>query len=433
MVMMCTYLTGQLPFKEVYLHTIIRDKEGRKMSKSLGNVVDPMDVRNGITLEDLHERLLEGNLDPAELERAKEGQKRQFPDGIKECGVDALRFALCAFAQPGRDINLDVQRIVGYRNFCNKIYNAVKLVMMQLGDDYKPLAWDAKTKNESTEDLWMLSRLSAAITTTNQCLSAYDFPGATTAVYNLWLYDFANNYLEMIKPVFRGSDAKRQTAVRNVLFKVVDNGLRLLSPFMPFLTEELWQRLPTCRGENDLVDPPSITVAAFPVTGSFSNPKIEALINFVLETVKASRHIKQEYLPASAKPDVYLRPIDEDAYHTLQQFEELMSTLIGATARVLPVGDPVPKGCALEATSDVEVHLMVKGLVDPQQEIEKLEKKLAGVQERLSKIESDEQQETYLTAVPQEVRDANSKKKADLQTQLEVMSTGIKRYQSLLD
>ncbi|XP_042234807.1 valine--tRNA ligase-like [Homarus americanus] len=132
-------LLGKLPFKQVYLHAMVRDAHGRKMSKSLGNVIDPMDVINGITLQDLNKQLDENsNLDPREIAKAKEGQKHDYPQGIPECGTDALRFALCAYTAQGRDINLDVLRVNGYRNFCNKLWNATKFAMMNIGKDFKP-------------------------------------------------------------------------------------------------------------------------------------------------------------------------------------------------------------------------------------------------------------------------------------------------------
>eukprot|EP00730_Choanoeca_flexa_P002357 TRINITY_DN11021_c0_g1_i1.p1 TRINITY_DN11021_c0_g1~~TRINITY_DN11021_c0_g1_i1.p1 ORF type:complete len:1070 (+),score=320.61 TRINITY_DN11021_c0_g1_i1:39-3248(+) len=432
MVMMCTYLTGQLPFKEVYLHSMVRDKEGRKMSKSLGNVVDPMDVRNGITLETLHERLKQGNLDPREHGRAIEGQKRQFPDGIKECGVDALRFALCSFLTPGRDINLDVQRVFGYRTFCNKVYNAFKLVSSKLGDDYKPLAWDKLTGHEAPEDLWILSRLSSAVTEVNKGLKTYDFPAATTAVYSLWLYDFANSYLEMIKPVFQSDgDAKRQAAVRNCLFKIMDNGLRLLSPFMPFLAEELWQRLPTCRGENDLVDPPSITVAAFPVTPRFSDEASEAVMTFVLEVVKSTRSIKAEYLRANQQPKVYIRCLDDDSFNTLEQFAVMIGLLTFTEAEVLRPNTDIPEGCVSSVSSDLEIFLMVKGMVDVEQEVKKLVKKQSQEQARMQKLEQKIASESYKTKVPADVQAADAKKLEDLKTSLALLEADVKRYQSL--
>ncbi|XP_042636050.1 valine--tRNA ligase-like, partial [Catharus ustulatus] len=200
MVMLGLALTGKLPFKEVYLHAIVRDAHGRKMSKSLGNVIDPLDVIKGVSLQELHQQLESSNLDPAELERAREGQKRDFPEGIPECGTDALRFALCAYTAQGRDINLDVGRVLGYRHFCNKVWNGAKFVLRALGEGWRPLP-KLQVSRLSLADRWIRSRLSRAVRGCGAALGAFDFPGATTAVHGFWVYEFCDVYLECAKPV----------------------------------------------------------------------------------------------------------------------------------------------------------------------------------------------------------------------------------------
>lgn len=180
--------------REVYLHPIVRDAHGRKMSKSLGNVVDPMDVIRGITLDELHSQLLDSNLDPSEVDRAKQGQRQDYPDGIPECGTDALRFALCSMCS-GRDINLDILRVQGYRFFCNKIWNATRFALNYLANDFQVPSDNRLIGNETPMDLWMLSRLAAAVADVNKGFSSYDFPLITTSVYNVWLYELCDVYL----------------------------------------------------------------------------------------------------------------------------------------------------------------------------------------------------------------------------------------------
>jgi valyl-tRNA synthetase len=197
---------------------MVRDAHGRKMSKTLGNVIDPLDVVEGITLEGLHQQLYEGNLDEREIKRAMQGQKEDYPDGIPECGSDALRFALCAYTAQGRDINLDVKRVVGYRHFCNKLWNATKFALFSLGADFKPSPTFEPSGSETLVDQWILSRLAYAVNTVNEGFKVYNFPAVTTAIYNLWLYEICDVYLEYLKPVIRdGSEAEVLTA-RNVLY-----------------------------------------------------------------------------------------------------------------------------------------------------------------------------------------------------------------------
>uniref|UniRef100_A0A4W5M5S0 valine--tRNA ligase n=1 Tax=Hucho hucho TaxID=62062 RepID=A0A4W5M5S0_9TELE len=253
MVMMGLKLTGKLPFKEVYLHAVVRDAHGRKMSKSLGNVIDPLDVITGISLEGLYAQLQDSNLDPVEVEKAKQGQKSDYPTGIPECGTDALRFALCAYTSQGRDINMDVNRILGYRHFCNKLWNAVKFAMRTLGDNFVP----SEKAQESVSDRWILSRLCTAVGLCNAGFQAYDFPAITTAIYNFWLYELCDVYL--VRVCLHLSAA----VCRQTLFTCLETGLRLLAPIMPFVGEELYQRLPRRRSQDGH---PSIHVTPYPET-----------------------------------------------------------------------------------------------------------------------------------------------------------------------
>ncbi|RZB44078.1 Valine--tRNA ligase, mitochondrial 1 [Glycine soja] len=191
MVMQGLKLGGDVPFTKIYLHPMVRDAHGRKMSKSLGNVVDPIEVINGISLEGLHKRLEAGNLDPKELAIAIEGQKKDFPNGIDECGVDALRFALVSYTAQSDKINLDIQRVVGYRQWCNKLWNAVRFAMSKLGDDYIPPA------NLIPDVLpfsckWILSVLNKTIFKTVKSLESFEFSQATTAVYSWWQYQLCD-------------------------------------------------------------------------------------------------------------------------------------------------------------------------------------------------------------------------------------------------
>lgn len=262
MVMMGKYLTGKWPFKQVLLHAMVRDAHGRKMSKSLGNVIDPIHVIEGITLEGLNQTLEGGNLDPREIEKAKQGQKQDFPAGISECGTDALRFALCAYTSQGRDINLDINRVVAYRNFCNKIWNATKLAFMVFGADFVPNA-QADSAEHGPMDLWILSRLNRAASEVEAAFKDYDFARATGAIHSFWLYDLCDVYLEAIKPlVGKGADLTTAAAkaAQQTLYTCIEEGLRLLAPFMCFISEELWQRLPKRSADG----PASISVAPYP-------------------------------------------------------------------------------------------------------------------------------------------------------------------------
>lgn len=328
MVMLSLLLCDQLPFKTVYLHSIIRDAHGRKMSKSLGNVIDPVHVINGISLPDLHKTLYESNLNETEIERAKKGQKADFPNGIPECGTDALRFGLLAYTLQGRDINLDIKRIEGYRNFCNKLWNAIKFTMMTLKDDFKPNpANQILTGSESKMDLWILSCAHQATKTVNESFVNYQFAEITDILYDFWLYKFCNTYLECIKPITQAEqdNPEAANAARQTLYTVVDIGLRLLHPLMPFITEELFQRLPR---RSVSTDPPSICVTPYPEVNQFGwarDEQLEQDVAFMEKIVHDVRSCRTEHNLAKTKVPVTLRFVAQSGL--LQRVQPFLNSI----------------------------------------------------------------------------------------------------------
>ncbi|XP_047503607.1 valine--tRNA ligase isoform X1 [Pieris napi] len=412
-------LMGKLPFKEVYLHPMVRDAHGRKMSKSLGNVIDPVDVVTGITLEELHAQLAESNLDPREIEKAKQGQKQDYPNGIPECGTDALRFALCAMTQ-GRDLNLDILRVQGYRFFCNKLWNATKFALMYFPKDtvYKVHESGPLPSTLSMVDKWMMSRLSNAVNKTNEGFQNYDFPAATTACYNLWLYDLCDVYLEYLKPVFAQGSESEKEAARRTLYTVLEYGLKLLSPFMPFVTEELYQRLPRADASC-----PSICVAAYPIASDtpWQSKNLESDVENVMKIVHAIRSTRSEYnIPNKTKTDVYL--ILSEELKILKDVFEKMQCL--ANSRF--VDEAPPAGCSILPISDkIEVHLYLKGLVDAEKEIVKLEKKKEALEQSLKKLKQSMAVDDYETKVPLDVQKTNSEKLTTTEGEMLRLETAI--------
>ncbi|XP_043244873.1 valine--tRNA ligase-like isoform X2 [Amphibalanus amphitrite] len=431
-------LLGKLPFKEVYFHAMVCDAHGRKMSKSLGNVIDPLDVIRGISLEGLHKLLQENtNLDPAEVKRAMQGQKEDYPKGIPECGTDALRFALCAYTTQGRDINLDVLRVQGYRFFCNKLWNATKFAMLYLGDDFRPseqlpAAGGGESGGAEADpmDRWILSRLSAATEACDAGFVNYDFPSATTACYNFWLYDLCDVYLEAIKPVFAGDDAARKESARQVLYTCLETGLRLISPFMPFISEELFQRLP----RRTAACPPSICVTAYPEPAemaAYRDAGLESDVEFAQKVVHAVRSMRAQYnLPNKTRAQLVLRCADTETAERLRRLQAAVTTL-SYSASVQVDGEP-PAGCAIATVSDkCEAHLLLKGLVDPEKERLRLEKRRAQLDATLEKLSAQMAMSDYESKVPQDVRAANTEKHGQLATEIESLVRGLQHLLAL--
>ena len=278
------------------------------MSKSLGNIIDPLDVIDGITLENLHKQLELYNLDPKEIEKAVKGQKEDYPQGIPECGTDALRFALCAYTAQGRDINLDVLRIQGYRHFCNKLWNATKFAMINgLGTKFVPeRSIDYLKSNKASlrpVDRWILSRISETVSICDSGFRNYELTNVTTALFNYWLYDLCDYYIEYLKPSFYSSeesgekkaDEKTFKNSCEILYTCLDVGLRLISPLMPFISEELYQRLPRRQPETDA---PSISVTWYPLPadfGLFRDEKVEEAFELAKQAINKVRSLRSDY------------------------------------------------------------------------------------------------------------------------------------------
>uniref|UniRef100_A0AAQ5Y1C5 Valine--tRNA ligase, mitochondrial n=1 Tax=Amphiprion ocellaris TaxID=80972 RepID=A0AAQ5Y1C5_AMPOC len=270
MVMLGTELTGQLPFKQVIFHSLIRDKYGRKMSKSLGNVIDPLDVIHGVSLEvgTTQTWLKEGNLEPREQLVAMEAQTKDFPNGIPQCGTDALRFALCSHKIQGEDISLSIPQVLGSRHFCNKMWQTLRFTLGVLGDNTAPCF------PLSSMDRWICSRLHSTVVQCEHAFKAYELHTVTSTLYSFWVHSLCDVYMEHIKSVLgqqdpgtviqsdkQDSGSARQMA-STVLYHCVSMSLALLSPFMPFITEELWQRLQPFRSGS--TDQASLCLQPYP-------------------------------------------------------------------------------------------------------------------------------------------------------------------------
>ncbi|KAI9462009.1 tRNA synthetases class I-domain-containing protein [Lactarius psammicola] len=398
MVMLSLRLTGEMPFKEVLCHAMIRDAHGRKMSKSLRNVIDPLDVIQGLFVENLHEKLYEGNLDAAEIERAKLGQKKDFPKGIPQCGTDALRFALCAYSGGGRDINLEILRVEGYRKFCNKIFNATKFAMLKLNESFLPEATPQVPTIPSTvcnSEFPVDSPLP---------LGERNFMAATNAAYNFWLYELCDVYIEAMKPMTDPTvSAETRISAQQTLYTCLDHGLRLLHPFMPFVTEELWQRL--SRRPNDAT--PSIMVSKYPIYDTdFVFDDADKDFDLLFNAIRAGRSLAASY---NIQSDIQIFfHIQDGAEAALFESQKgVITTLTKGckSAKVVRDGSEIPPGCGSTVlTSTISVHILVRGLVDLDAEIAKCEKKLQLARLNLDKVRKVEAQSDYVETVPENVR-----------------------------
>ncbi|KAL9609510.1 MAG: hypothetical protein Q9167_005728 [Letrouitia subvulpina] len=440
MVMLGIKMTGKAPFREVYCHSLVRDSEGRKMSKSLGNVIDPLDVMEGIELPALHKKLEIGNLDPKELATATKFQKSSFPDGIPECGADALRFSLIQYTTGGGDINFDIKVMHGYRRFCNKIYQATKYVLGKLPESYTPSPSTSQPENLSLADRWILHKLTTACAEIDTALINREFSVATSLSYQYWYTHLCDTYIENSKSLIQSGSPEEQESAINTLYTALEAGLRLIHPFMPFLTEELWQRLP--RRPDDTT--PSITIASYPEhEPTLSDPAAEEAYDLVLGISKSIRSLCAEYNIREAAV-VYIQLHTAPAYDTVSSELSSVRSLSGkvfahagsSSSSKLEVLSPdaagKPSGCVAQSVSAAAtVFLSVKGHVDLEVEASKAKKRLQQAQEVVKKqkgiIEGIQQRD----GVRREVLEGEKKKLEDAVAEVGVLGGLVEQFEVL--
>jgi valyl-tRNA synthetase len=380
---------GDVPFREVYIHGLVRDAHGDKMSKSKGNVLDPIDLIDGIGLEALVEKRTSGMMQPHLAEKIGRQTRKDFPDGIPSFGTDALRFTFAALASTGRDINFDLGRTEGYRNFCNKLWNAARYVLMNTeGQDCgagvgRPSGRqdaDVGLKPDlqlSPADRWILSRLQATVAAATDAIDNYRFDHFAQAVYEFTWSAYCDWYLELCKPVLNGDTAspEAQRGTRRTLVTVLETLLRLAHPLMPFITEEIWQRVAPLAG----VGGETVMLQPFPVAdATLVDPVAEAEMDWVMQFILGVRRIRGEMNIAPGKPlPVLLSHATEQDRAWLEPNRQALGFIARLeTIEVLPDGDEGPES-AMALVGGMRLLIPLAGLIDKAAEIARLEKEIA--------------------------------------------------------
>ncbi|MDX1498101.1 MAG: valine--tRNA ligase, partial [Salinisphaeraceae bacterium] len=299
MIMMGLKFMDDVPFKEVYITGLIRDSEGQKMSKSKGNVLDPIDLIDGIELDDLLAKRTQGLMQPQMAKRIDKATRKEFPDGIAAYGTDAMRFTFAALASTGRDIRFDLGRVAGYRNFCNKLWNAARYVLMNTQGQDCGLD-DSADISMTVADRWIISRLQKTEATVNEHIQNYRFDLAAKALYEFTWHEYCDWYLELCKPALTGDASEAlQRGTRRTLLRVLETLLRLLHPLMPFITEEIWQQIAPLAG----VEGDTIMLRPYPEADkSKMDPEAETEISWIQGFVLGLRQIRGEMDISPGKP-----------------------------------------------------------------------------------------------------------------------------------
>ncbi len=426
MIMMGLKFLGDVPFKEVFITGLIRDAQGQKMSKSKGNVLDPLDLIDGIELDKLIQKRTYGLMQPGMAQKIEKATRAEYPEGIAAYGTDALRFTFCALASYGREIRFDLGRLEGYRNFCNKLWNAARYVMMNT---------EGKTIDAEGElslpDRWILSHLQTTIATAHEALANYRFDLFAQTLYEFIWNEFCDWYLELSKPILTSSDSTEAQlcGTRWTLVTVLENVLRLLHPIMPFVTEEIWQRIAPLAN----ISAKTIMLQPYPrFDKSLKQPEIEAELIWLKNIVIAIRTLRSEMNISPAKQLTVLlnkgTPLDQQRFAKHRFLILTLAKLADATWLVPPAIAPES---ATAMVGELEMLIPMAGLIDKAEESERLSREIAKLAKEADRAESKLQNPQFVDRAPNEVVEKERMRLADLQNTLQKLAQQLEKIAAL--
>jgi valyl-tRNA synthetase len=410
MIMMGLKFQGAVPFKEVYIHGLVRDAEGQKMSKSKGNVLDPIDIIDGIELEALVAKRIAGMMQPHLAKKIEQATRKDFPDGIQSYGTDALRFTFASLASTGRDIRFDMARTEGYRNFCNKLWNAARYVLMNTEEQDNGLS-DAPCTYTQV-DRWIISRLNQVTTTTSHAIDNYRFDLAAQALYEFTWNEYCDWYLELAKISLQSDDEALQRGTRKTLLTVLETLLRLAHPLMPFITEEIWQRVAPLAG----IHADTIMLQPYPIADeSLIDDNAVTEVNWVMSFILGVRRIRGEMNIAPGKP---LPVLLQNGSLNDQDFlnkNRVYLQKIGRLESILWLEDEesTPES-AIALVGEMKILIPMAGLIDKDAELARLEKEIQKINNDLPRIKDKLTNPTFIDKAPPAVIDKEKAKLAEL-------------------
>jgi valyl-tRNA synthetase len=401
MIMMTLKFTGQIPFRTVYVHGLIRDAEGQKMSKSKGNVLDPIDLIDGIDLETLVSKRTSGMMQPQLAQKIEKATRKQFPEGIPAHGTDAMRYTFYSLASMGRDINFDMGRMEGFRNFCNKIWNAARYVFMQT-EEHAPTP-PTERSHYSRADLWIQSRFQHALKQVNASIGAYRFDLASQAIYDFFWNEYCDWYLELSKPVLwdEKASAEQKNATRYTLLSVLEQSLRLTHPLMPFITEEIWQKAAPLLG----IQGESILLQPYPTEqDKVADAAVEAEIAWLQNVILGLRNIRGELniSPAKAITALFNKGKDSDRAFLDANRQTLFKLAKLEDVRWLEAGEDAP-AAAMALCGELEILVPLAGLIDVAAEQARLGKEIDKLQAEIAKVTGQLANERFVANAPEAV------------------------------
>ncbi|WP_201545431.1 valine--tRNA ligase [Psychrobacter sp. H7-1] len=427
--------TPQVPFKTVYVHGLVRDGQGQKMSKSKGNVLDPIDLIDGIDLESLVAKRTSNMMNPKDAAKIEKQTRKEFPEGIPAFGTDALRFTFTSLASTGRDINFDLKRVEGYRNFCNKIWNASRFVLMNCVDkEGTALAIDKAPNTQVWElpEQWIISRLNSTIANIKQHFEQYRLDMVSHDIYEFIWNEYCDWYVELAKASLNDDtvSSERKAQIRYVLLHVLETAMRFAHPVMPYLTEQIWQTIAPLLERRDT---DSIMIAQFPEVNELQiNAQVEVDMTWLQELIAGVRNIRGEMkLGNAVRLPVLLENITAEQTERLHRIENQFKALAKVESlTILNDGDEVPLSSS-SMVGKLRVMVPMKGLIDPTAELGRLSKAQEKLQKQADGIARKLGNEGFVSKAPAEVVAAEKAKLEELEGQLKVMSEQMAQLKAL--
>jgi len=415
MVMLGLYFLKDVPFQSVYVTGLIRDAYGQKMSKTKGNVLDPIDLIDGITLDDLIEKRTSNLMQPTMAEKIRKATRREFPKGIPSLGTDALRFTLCALANTGRNISFDIQRIEGYRHFCNKLWNAARFVLMHVQDESSLTV----SPNTSVINQWIYHALEHAIIKIHNAFKTYRFDRIAHALYDFVWHEYCDWYLELAKSILNDStisDSEKQ-AIRYTLIDVLEKILRLLQPITPFITEEIWQKLkkPLKLEKN------SIYLQNYPQPDSHNfNEKANAQIQWLKTFVITIRTVRSEIgISPNKSLNLILSKGSTLDHQQVKQNNSFIKTLINAKSITWLTDEQQLPVSTTNVIGALEAHVVLEDLIDPSVELKRIKKQMEKIEKTLHQTKQKLQNKNYVEKAPKAIVEKERQKFNDAVAQYE--------------
>ena len=410
MIMMTTHFINEVPFKKILIHGLIKDSEGQKMSKSKGNTLDPLDIIDGINLDDLIDKRTEGLMQPKMKDRIIKQTKKEFPNGIEAYGTDALRLTFCSLASGGRDINFDIKRVEGYRNFCNKLWNAARFIDLNI-DNYGI----SKKRSESSIDFWIDYKFNKTVKKVDQSMNEFRFDLATKAIYEFIWYEFCDWFIELQKISLRKDDVNKAEIVRS-LVDILEKTLRLAHPIMPFITEEIWKQFKA--HHNSIHE--SIMISEYPLGSENTSERDYQSVEWLKDIVSGIRNIRGELL---IKPSIKISSIfkggDQLDKGNLNEIGSYIEKLCGLKEIIWAEESSQDIPSSMFTRDNLKVMIPLEGLIDAKEEMQRLNKKISKLIQEKEMLGSKLSNQNFVENAPKDLVEAQKDRFSVLSKELE--------------